>query len=364
MRILVTGASGFAGSLLVPRLLSDGHTVRALGRDPARVTAALAGAFPDGAADVTAEVEVLCGDALSGDGLARALAHVDVAYYLIHSMESPSAGSSSQGSPARFSAQDATPGLASPRSFAERERIAARNFAAASTRAGVARIVYLGGIMPRERTLPVSPHLASRETVERILLEAVPDSVALRASIVIGARSRSFRFLVRLVERLPVLTLPAWRSFRTRPIDERDVTELLTAAATATAVAGRSVDVGGPDVLTYGEMISRIAELMLIGRPVLGFGVNITPVAARVAAAIAAEDPELILPLMESLQGDLLPRGSGDSSGEERAEERQAEGGPAHISPAELLGVDLHSFDSAVEHALRVWEESEPLAAR
>jgi uncharacterized protein YbjT (DUF2867 family) len=185
--------------------------------------------------------------------------------------------------------------------------------------------------------------------VERILLDAVPDSVALRASIVIGARSRSFRFLVRLVERLPVLTLPAWRSFRTRPIDERDVIEMLTAAATATAVTGSSLDLGGPDVLTYGEMISRIAELMLIRRPVLGFGVNITPVAARVAAAIAAEDPELILPLMESLQGDLLPRGSGESSGAE---------------PAELLGVDLHSFDSAVEHALRVWEESEPLAAR
>jgi uncharacterized protein YbjT (DUF2867 family) len=146
-----------------------------------------------------------------------------------------------------------------------------------------------------------------------------------------------------------VLTLPAWRSFRTQPIDERDVIEMLTAAATATAMTGSSLDLGGPDVLTYGEMISRIAELMLIRRPVLGFGVNITPVAARVAAAITAEDPELILPLMQSLQGDLLPRGSGESGRDE---------------PAELLGVDLHSFDSAVEHALRVWEESEPLAAR
>jgi uncharacterized protein YbjT (DUF2867 family) len=336
MRILVTGASGFAGSLLVPRLLSEGHAVRAFGRDPARVTAALAGAFPDGAADGTTEVEVLRGDALTGDGLARALAHVDVAYYLIHSMERPPADASPEGS---FSQS----------SFPERERIAAHNFADASAHSGVARIVYLGGIMPREPAPAVSPHLASRETVERILLDAVPDSVALRASIVIGARSRSFRFLVRLVERLPVLTLPAWRSFRTQPIDERDVIEMLTAAATAPTVTGSSLDLGGPDVLTYGEMISRIAELMLIRRPVLGFGVNITPVAARVAAAIAAEDPELILPLMESLQGDLLPRDSGESSGAE---------------PAELLGVDLHSFDSAVEHALRVWEESEPLAAR
>ncbi len=171
----------------------------------------------------------------------------------------------------------------------------------------------------------------------------MPDSLALRASIVIGARSRSFRFLVRLIERLPVLTLPAWRSFRTAPIDERDVTEMLAAAATVTAVAARSLDIGGPDVISYEEMITRIADLMLVRRPVLGFSKNFTPVAARVAAAIASEDPDLILPLMESLTGDLLP-------------------GDSHA--AELLGVRPHSFDSAVEHALGVWEESEPLSAR
>jgi uncharacterized protein YbjT (DUF2867 family) len=352
MRILVTGASGFVGSLLVPRLLSDGHAVRALGRDPARVCAALAvtsseagmpGArarrqqargetetAPDARFGLTTnEVEVLRGDALSGEGLAAALAGVDVAYYLIHSMERPSP------------AGDRVP-------FDERDRIAARNFADAAARAGVARILYLGGLLPREGA--ASPHLASRDEVERILLAAVPDSLALRASIVIGARSRSFRFLVRLVERLPVLTLPAWRSFRTAPIDERDVVEMLAAAATLPAaaagdspIAERSLDIGGPEILTYGEMISRIAELMLVRRPVLGFGVNVTPVAARVAAAIASEDPELILPLMQSLQGDLLPRNS---------------------HTAELLDVRLHSFDSAVEHALGVWEQSEPLSAR
>jgi uncharacterized protein YbjT (DUF2867 family) len=345
-RILVTGASGFVGSLLVPRLLADGHTVRALGRDPTRVSAALAASvrhdatfpsFPNlpslpSASDLLAEVEVLRGDTLSDVGLTAALAGVDVAYYLIHSMERPS-GEYTQ--------------------FDERERISARNFAVSCARAGVARIVYLGGLLPRDRA--ASRHLASRGSVERILLDAVPDSLALRASIVIGARSRSFRFLVRLVERLPVLTLPAWRSFRTQPIDERDVIALLAAAATTASVsmsmsgsvAGRSFDIGGPDVLTYGEMISRIADSMLVRRPVLGFGVNFTPVAGRIAAAIAAEDPELILPLMESLQGDLLP---GDPN--------------AAADAAELLGVDLHSFDSAVEHALRVWEELEPLAAR
>jgi uncharacterized protein YbjT (DUF2867 family) len=320
MRILVTGASGFVGSLLVPRLRSEGHTVCALGRDPARVTAALEKTSADGAANI----EVLRGDALSGEGLERALAQVDVAYYLIHSME----------------------GSASQDTFVEREQIAARTFAQAAAGAGVTRIVYLGGPLPREH--PASRHLASREQVQRILFEVIPDSVALRASIVIGARSRSFRFLVHLIERLPVLTLGAWRSFRSQPIDERDVIEILTAAARSVAAAGRSLDIGGPEALTYEAMISRIAELMLVRRPVLGFGVNLTPVAGRVAAAIAAEDPELILPLMESLQGDLLP-------GELHSGDADA---------AELFGVELHSFDSAVEHALGVWEQTELLAAR
>ncbi len=339
MRILVTGASGFAGSLLVGRLLCDGHTVRALGRDPARVSAALAHSsasrrpFPDGTTDLAGEVEVLRGDAVSGEGLAAALAGIDVAYYLIHSMERPPSGSD------RTDGRTIPGGRASP--FAERDLLAARNFADSCARAGITRIVYLGGLLPRDRA--ASRHLASRESVERVLIDAIPDSLALRASIVIGARSRSFRFLVHLVERLPVLTLPAWRSFRTAPIDERDVIEMLVSAASVPALAGHSLDIGGPDVLSYEEMISRIADLMLVRRPVLGFGVNFTPVAARVAAAIVAEDPDLILPLMESLEGDLLP-------------------GDSHA--AELLGVHPHSFDSAVEHALGVWEESEPLSAR
>jgi uncharacterized protein YbjT (DUF2867 family) len=324
MSTLVIGASGFVGSLLVPSLLAEGHSVRALGRNPERTRASLEERID------TAEVEILRGDAVRGDGLDRALAGVEVAYYLIHSMESSPAGSAP---------------------FAERERLAAENFAAAAGRAGVRRIVYLGGLVPRWEPQPLaagrastaaSRHLASRAHVERILLSAIPDSVALRASIVIGARSRSFRLLVRLVERMPVLALPAWRTFRTQPIDERDVIAMLTACATA-PVGGRSLDVGGPDVVSYGEMLSRIAELMLVGRPTLRLGVSLTSLTARVVAALVAEDPQLVLALMEGLQGDLLP---------------------AAEQLPEQLGVRLHSFDSAVEHALAEWEEHEPLAAR
>jgi uncharacterized protein YbjT (DUF2867 family) len=177
--------------------------------------------------------------------------------------------------------------------------------------------------------------------VERVLLDALSDSVALRASIVIGAGSRPFRLLVHLVERMPILTLPAWRHHRTRPIDARDVAEMLAAAADA-AVTG-TLDVGGPDVLSYEQMITRIAELMLVRRRALGFGVSLTPLTGRVAAAIAGEQPELVLPLMGSLKGDLLP-----------ADDRAAR----------LLNVELHTFDAAVERALADWEECEPLAAR
>jgi uncharacterized protein YbjT (DUF2867 family) len=341
VRILVTGATGFVGSLLIPRLEDEGHEVRALAREPARVAPV---------------AEVVQADVDTGEGLTAALDDVEVAYYLIHSMEREGRGT-------RVGGESGSATALSQQRFEERERVAAERFADAARAAGVRRIVYLGGLLPagaldRESEgngsnasscaqstgagVRVSRHLRSRARVERTLLEAVGDSVALRASIVIGARSRSFRLLVRLIERMPALPLPAWRDCLTQPIDARDVIEMLARAASAD-VGGRSLDVGGPEVLSYGAIVKRITDAMLIARPALAVGTNLTPITARVAAAITHEDPQLVLRLMESLSFDLLP---------------------ADDHAAELFGVRLHSFDAAVERALRDWERSEPLAAR
>jgi uncharacterized protein YbjT (DUF2867 family) len=142
---------------------------------------------------------------------------------------------------------------------------------------------------------------------------------------------------------MPVLALPAWRRFRTQPIDARDVIEMLIAAAELKAAGPHRLDIGGPDVLSYGEIIKRISAIMLLRRPAMGINLSLTPLAGRIAAAIAADDPELIVALMEGLHCDLLPADDG--------------------APG-LLGVSLHSFQSAVEHALGEWEAAEPLAAR
>lgn len=304
MNILVTGATGFVGSALIPRLERDGHALRAFARDAGRVPAG---------------IPVVEGDAVEGSGLDEALRDVDVAYFLIHSMEPAAANGS----------------------FVDRDRRAADRFATAAQRAGVARVIYLGGLLPADAA--PSAHLASRVEVERILLSAAPGNVAFRASIVIAAASRSFRFMVRLIERLPLLALPPWRENRTQPIDGRDVVELLARAATAPQISGRSLDIAGPDTLSYGEMIERIRDAMLVGRPSVRLRASRIPFASRVAASIATEDHELIGPLMEGLTHDLLPRDD---------------------DAVRLLGVRLHTFDAAVERALRDWEAAEPLAAR
>jgi uncharacterized protein YbjT (DUF2867 family) len=297
MRILVTGVSGYVGAALAPRLTADGHHVRGFARSAERVVAA------GGRVQ-----ELVVGDALTGAGLDHALDGIEVAYYLMHSMAGPTR-----------------------EDFPTHERRAAERFAAAADRAGVRRIVYLGGLLPADAA--PSRHLASRLAVEHELLAAAEDSIGFRASIVIAARSRSFRFLVRLVERLPIMALPAWRENRTQPIDGRDLLAFLLAAAEApAALAGRSWDVAGPDTVTYAELIAEIADAMMVERPTIGMRLSMTPVASVLAATIAGEDLGLVEPLMESLEHDLLARDM-DAPG--------------------AFGVRLHGFRAAVERALR-----------
>jgi uncharacterized protein YbjT (DUF2867 family) len=303
---LLTGATGYIGGRLMRRLIADGREVRALARNPASLSGE--------------PVEVVQGDVIKGEGLRQALEGCETAYYLVHSM-----------------ARSAGPNGA----FADLDRRAADNFARAAQEAGVDRIVYLGGLIPQGQS--ISPHLRSRLEVEEILLDAIPDSVALRASIVIGARSSSFQLLVRLIERLRVLPMPGWRTKRTQPIDERDAIEYLARAPLTPAAAGRSLDIAGPDVVTYGQMIERIADSMGVGRVPVGLRISMTPPAAAVVAGVTGLDLELVRPLMESLEYDLLPR--------------DMDAGP-------LFGHRARRFDRAVEHALAEWETIQPLAAR
>jgi len=301
---LVTGATGYMGGRLVERLRAEGRAVRALAREAARF------APVDG-------VEVVQGDLLRRDTLAAALDGCSTAYYLVHSMERGMNG------------------------FADRDRAAAENFAAAAGDAGVERLVYLGGLVPEGG--PRSAHLASRLEVEEILLGAVPRSTALRASIVIGAHSSSFAILVRLVSNLRLLPLPSWRNNRTQPIFEGDAIEYLAQTPATPEAEERSLDIVGPEVMTYAEMVERIAEAMGVGRMPLPLPAAQTPAASAVVSGVTGQPLELVRPLMQSLEHDLLPRND---------EARR------------IYGVKPHSFERALDHALRDWERTGSLAAR
>jgi uncharacterized protein YbjT (DUF2867 family) len=224
MRCLVTGATGYIGGRLVPRLIDAGHTVRCLSRTAGRLR------------DVpwTAQVEIVEGDLGRPSTLPGVFEGVDVAYYLVHSL--------------------------GRRGFEAADRFAAQAFAAAARAAGVRRIVYLGGPEPEPGEKP-SPHLRSRAAVGRILLASGVPTVVLRAAVIIGSGSASFEMLRYLTERLPVMITPRWVTNRIQPIAVRDVLRYLVACAGLPADVNRGFDIGGTDVLTYREMMSRYARV-------------------------------------------------------------------------------------------------------
>jgi uncharacterized protein YbjT (DUF2867 family) len=269
--VLVTGATGYIGGRLAPALVERGHRVRAMVRDPGR----LAGrAWAD-------HLEVVRGDALKPETLHPALADIDVAYYLIHSM-------------------------LDTRDYSDRDVDAARAFGAAAREAGVGRIVYLGGLGDPESAL--SEHLRSRQRTGAALREAGVPVTEFRAAVVVGSGSASFEMIRYLTERLPVMVCPRWVYTRVQPIAVRDVLAYLAAAVEVEASGGRTIEIGGADVLTYGDMMlgyaaARGLRRVLVPVPVLtprlsAYWVHwVTPIPASIAH-----------PLIRGLENEVIVR--------------------------------------------------------
>ncbi|MBE0541181.1 MAG: DUF2867 domain-containing protein [Verrucomicrobia bacterium] len=255
--ILVTGATGYVGGRLVPRLLDAGYRVRCLVRDPSRL---------QGRAWLS-RVELVTGDVFQPQSLADAMRNVAVVYYLIHSLGGGS-------------------------NFPERDLVVARNGAEAARAAGVERIIYLGGLGNPQAEL--SPHLRSRQETGTALREAGVPVTEFRAAVIVGSGSLSFEMVRYLTERLPVMICPRWVFTRIQPIAIRNVLDYLVAALECPDSVGRTLEIGGCDVLTYAGMMTGYARVRglkrrLIAVPVLtprlsSYWVHlVTPIPANIA---------------------------------------------------------------------------------
>ncbi len=333
MRVLVTGATGHVGGQLVPALLTAGHRVRVLSRRP----------DPGAGTDWADRVEVTVGDAAEPDTWDRALAGVGTAYYLLHSM----------GGRGGFRARD---------------RRLAEEFAAAAARAGVRQVVYLGGLHP-EGPGELSEHLASRVEVGRVLLDAPVPAAVLQAGIVLGAGSASYEVLRHLAERLPVMIAPRWLRSRVQPIAVDDVVHLLARVAELPAPVNRTFDVGGPDVLTYQELLRRYAARADLGPRLIVPVPVLTPgLAAHWVGLVTPVGAGLARPLVASLshdavcdEQDLAARvgwPSGSPTGVDEAIDRALRGYDPHRWRRTLLATSAATAAAALVGSLATSPES------
>lgn len=272
MRMLVTGATGYIGGRLVPRLLRAGHEVRVLARDPGKL------------ADVPwhDDVEIVRGDVTDADAMAKACAEVDVLYYLVHSLQR--------------------------RGFSALDREAALVTAEAARQAGVRRIVYLGGLRPSDSE-ELSEHLASRGEVGEIFLRSGVPAAVLQAAVILGAGSASFEMLRYLTERLPVMVTPQWVDRRVQPIAVRDVLHYLVGVADLPADVNRTFDLGGPDILTYRQMMQGYAKVAGLPRRRVVTVPLLTPRLSSHWVNLVTPVPRALAgPLIESLVHEMVCR--------------------------------------------------------
>ena len=266
----VTGVTGYVGGRLVPELLAAGYRVRAVARNPDR----LRGRPWYGA------VEPVRADVAEPAQIRAALDGVQVAYFLVHSL-------------------GAGPALA------ETERRTAQAFAQAAADAGVRRIVYLGGLSPAGERL--SAHLSSRDEVGRVLLASGVPTTVLRAAVVLGSGSASFEMMRYLTERLPVMTTPRWVRTRVQPIAVRDVLRYLVGAAAMPPEVNRAFDIGGPDVLTYAELMQRYAAIAGLRRRVILPVPLLSPRLSSLWVGLVTPVPaRLARPLVDSLVHEVV----------------------------------------------------------
>ncbi|MEP7016556.1 MAG: SDR family oxidoreductase [Actinomycetota bacterium] len=268
--VLVTGSTGYIGGRLVPELIAAGFRVRVMTRRPRELADR----------DWYDQVEIVGGDAAAPDTLAQALRGVDVAYYLIHSL----------GTGAGFESLD---------------RTHAKNFASAARACNVGRIVYLGGLYPRAQKL--SPHLASRKEVGEILLASGVPTTALRAAVIIGSGSASFEMLRYLTERLPVMVTPRWVDTLIQPISVRDVLRYLVGSANMPPVVSRGFDIGGPEVLTYRQMMAAYADIAgLKPRRIAALPLLTPSLSSHWVGLVTPVPNSIARPLVESLINEVV----------------------------------------------------------